>query len=66
MTYLTLNITRICKDIQDIKNVENERNIEDKRDTQNKLKSPKKVMKKIIKKNKSMDDFMTMQWPWII
>ena len=64
MTYFALNLTRIYKDIENIKKSENKTDTVEKT-LEKTLESPKKVIRGVIKKNKSMDDFMKMQWPWL-
>jgi len=59
MTYLSLHIYRINKDLHDIK--ERER---DNKDNKSK-KVDVKLKKTKIRKNNSMDDFMKIQWPWL-
>lgn len=59
MTYFSLHISRIHKDLEDIK--ERER---DNKDNKSK-KVDVKLKKTKIRKNNSMDDFMKIQWPWL-
>lgn len=54
MTYFSLHISRIHKDIQEIREKDNK----DKK-VNVKLKNTK------MKKNNSTDDFMKIQWPWL-
>lgn len=61
MTYFSLHISRIHKDLEDIKERERER---DNKDNKSK-KVDVKLKKTKIRKNNSMDDFMKIQWPWL-
>jgi hypothetical protein len=57
MTYFSLHISRINKDLHDIKERDNKDNKSKKVDV--------KLKKTKIRKNNSMDDFMKIQWPWL-
>lgn len=58
MTYFSLHISRIHKDLEDIKRIE-----ENKKTTNKKVNF--KTQKTKIKKNGSIDDFIKIQWPWL-
>ena len=57
MTYFSLHISRINKDIHEMNERDNKDNKSKKVDVK-----PKKTK---IRKNNSMDDFMKIQWPWL-
>ena len=58
MTYFSLHISRIHKDLEDIRRIE-----ENKKTTNKEVNF--KSQKTKIKKNGSIDDFMKIQWPWL-
>tara|TARA_B100000035_G_scaffold294792_2_gene285353 strand:+ start:48 stop:227 length:180 start_codon:yes stop_codon:yes gene_type:complete len=58
MTYFSLHISRIHKDLEDIRRIEENKKNTDK-------KNNFKPQKTKIKKNGSIDDFMKIQWPWL-
>ena len=58
MTYFSLHISRIHKDLEDIRRIE-----ENKKNTTKKENFEPQKSK--IKKNGSIDDFIKIQWPWL-
>lgn len=59
MTYFSLHISRIHKDLENIR--EQQENKKEKTDKKVNFKPIKTKMKK----NESMDDFIKIQWPWL-